>query len=289
MHLHHKTRGSGLILLGAVLWGTTGTAQALAPESASSLAIGAVRITIGGLVLLLQAFFRGAFRQRSSWPKLPTFLAAVSMAAYQPCFFAGVSKTGVAIGTVVAIGSSPVLTGILGILFFKERPGWKWLFATVLAVWGCVLLFTATNQVSINISGIIMALCAGLAYASYVLFSKQVLEQHPPEAVTAVIFCIGTVILSPLLFTQKLTWLLVPEGLAAALHLGIITTAVAYSLFSRGLTIIPVANAVTLTLAEPLTAAILGVTLLGEQLTRPAFWGIALLFAGLAIVSLEKR
>ena len=37
-----------LILLAAILWGTTGTTQALAPDTAHPIAIGATRLAVGG-------------------------------------------------------------------------------------------------------------------------------------------------------------------------------------------------------------------------------------------------
>ncbi|MFZ2948618.1 MAG: EamA family transporter, partial [Desulfuromonadaceae bacterium] len=60
--------GTALILLAAVLWGTTGTSQALAPPGAHPLTIGALRLAVGGGALLLLALFRsritrGCFRQ----------------------------------------------------------------------------------------------------------------------------------------------------------------------------------------------------------------------------------
>src|ERR1700685_4509757 len=39
--------------------------------------------------------------------------APVAVACYQLCFFSAVRLTGVAIGTVVAIGSAPVFTGLI--------------------------------------------------------------------------------------------------------------------------------------------------------------------------------
>ncbi len=48
-----------LILLAAVLWGTTGTTQAFAPESAHPIAIGTIRLAIGGLFLLSLVFLFG--------------------------------------------------------------------------------------------------------------------------------------------------------------------------------------------------------------------------------------
>ncbi|MFA7467062.1 MAG: EamA family transporter [Desulfotomaculaceae bacterium] len=70
---------------------------------------------------------------------------------------------------------------------------------------------------------------------------------------------------------------------------GLCLLAIAYFLFSKGLSLVPAATAVTLTLAEPLTAATLGVTVLGERLTAPAFAGIGLLLLGILILSISGK
>jgi DME family drug/metabolite transporter len=157
--------------------------------------------------------------------------------------------------------------------------------ATTLAVLGCGLLIAADGSVSGDAAGVVSALGAGVSYATYAVASKRLLEEQPPDAVTAVVFCIGAVLLSPLLLTADLIWLAQPRGLAMALHLGLIATAAAYVLFARGLIAVPVATAVTLSLAEPLTAGILGVVALGERLTTSALLGIGLLCSGLALLS----
>ena len=72
------------------------------------------------------------------------------------------------------------------------------------------------------------------------------------------------------------------------LHLGLLATALAYTLFGQGLRLTPLATAVTISLAEPLTAGILGVTLLGEKLTPLAGLGLALIFSGLLVLSVRK-
>ena len=275
-------RGQWFVLAAAVLWGTTGTAQAFAPVGAQPAAVGAV----GGVALLAFAAARGVLRRGKRWPALATAVAAGSVAAYQSCFFAGVARTGVAVGTIVAIGSASILAGVLGFLVRGERPGRRWAVATVLAVVGCGLLIVTRGSVSVDAGGVVLALGAGAAYAVYTVAGKRLLEGQPPDAVMAVVFCLGAVLLSPLLFAADLAWLGQPRGLAVALHLGLIATAAAYALFARGLRAVPVATAVTLSLAEPLTAGTLGVVLLGERLTGPAVLGIGLLFGGLALLSL---
>jgi DME family drug/metabolite transporter len=248
-----------------------------------------MRLAVGGVALLLVALARGVLRGHARWPIFATAFASGSMAAYQLFFFAGVAKTGVAVGTIVAIGSAPILAGALGLLVRGERPGSRWAVSTALAILGGSLLIAAGGSVSVHPRGVILALGAGAAYAIYTVSSKGLLQGRSPDAVTAVVFCLGAVMLSPLLFTSDLGWLAQPRGLLVSIHLGLVATAASYTLFARGLTAVPVATAVTLSLAEPLTAGTLGVVLLGERLTLLAAFGIGLLFGGLALLSFRIR
>jgi DME family drug/metabolite transporter len=211
------------------------------------------------------------------------------MAAYQPLFFAGVARTGVAVGTIVAIGSAPILAGALGYIFRKEQPGPRWIWSTLLAITGCVLIVLPKGNVHVDESGFLLALGAGLSYAAYAVASKGLLEDKSPDAVVAVVFCLSALLLFPLLLTTNLRWLIQPRGLGVALHLGLIATAAAYLLFARGLMLIPVASAVTFSLAEPLTAGMLGVIVLGEQFTPAISLGIVLVFSGLALLTINTR
>lgn len=284
-----RKRGQRFVLAAAVLWGTTGTAQAFAPDGAQPTTIGAMRLVLGGMLLVVWAVARGDLRSVRQWSLPAMAFAAGGIAIYQVFFFAAVATTGVVVGTMVAIGSAPVLAGVLGFLVRGERPRLKWIVATALAVSGCALIISTTGDVSINARGIALALGAGFAYAAYALASKRLLDEQPPDAVMAVVFSLGAILLSPLLFTADLNWLAQPRGLAVVLHLGLVTTAAAYILFARGLIAVPVATAVTLSLAEPLTASVLGVMVLGERITFPAILGIGLIFSGLALLSFESR
>lgn len=278
-------RAYGLVLLGAMLWGTTGTAQALAPKAANPIAIGATRIAIGGFALLAISLCRGSLKVDKSWPILATIIAAVSMAAYQPFFFTAISKTGVAVGTVVAIGSAPVLAGFLSLLIGEEKLEKKWYLATGLAIVGCAIILLPDSGDSISISGVLLALGAGLSYAVYTLASKRLLVKYPSDTVVAVVFSISAILLTPVFFIHDFTWLMELRGICVALHLGFFATALAYLFFAKGLKVLPVATVVTLTLAEPLTAALLGIVLVGEKITYFSLVGILLLLIGLIILS----
>jgi DME family drug/metabolite transporter len=113
---------------------------------------------------------------------------------------------------------------------------------------------------------------------------KGLLEKHAPNAVMALVVCLGAVLISPVLINCELDWLLQPRSIGVVMHLGLATMALSYWLFARGLQTVQVATAVTLSLAEPMTAATLGVVVLGEQLNAQAFIGISLIFAGLVVL-----
>lgn len=272
-----------LVLLAAILWGTTGTTQALAPENAHPIAIGAMRLAVGGLFLTLIIVIIGKFNFEN-WPIKTTIWAALSMALYQPLFFSAVSITGVAIGTVIAIGSAPILSGLIEWLYLKVRPPKVWWYSTFLSILGCLMLFGLKDTGNVDPIGILMALGAGLSFAIYTLISRKMVGNHSSLSVVAVVFTLSAILLSPLLFMFDMSWVASVRGVSVSLQLGIMATGVAYLLFAKGLTQISSSTAVTLALAEPLTAALLGVLIVGEELSSTSWGGIFLLLLGISLL-----
>ena len=91
----------------------------------------------------------------------------------------------------------------------------------------------------------------------------------------------------PVLLSADLAWLGTGRGWAVVLWLGLVATALSYVMFSHGLGATPVAAAATLTLAEPLTAAVLGMVVLDEPVRATTIVGIGLV--GLGLVALTVR
>jgi DME family drug/metabolite transporter len=274
------------VLLAAVCFGTTGTAQALGPDGIDPAAVGAARILLGGALLVAVAV---TLRRGSTlrWAKLPVLAGACGVAAYQAAFFAAVKDTGVAVGTIVALGSAPALAGALELLLHRRRPASRWMAATLAATIGVALLaLSGGASAGISLPGVLLAVVAGGAYATYTLSAKRLLDDgHAAESVMAVAFGLGAVLLAPVLFTTGAGWLATPGGLALAVFLGVVPTAVAYVLFARGLRGLAASETATLTLAEPVTAAMLGVGVLGERVTGTGALGAALVLSGLVLLA----
>jgi DME family drug/metabolite transporter len=274
------------VLLAAVLFGTTGTAQALGPDGTAPLAVGSARILVGAALLALVAR-RIAAPAAVAWDRRVLAISGVCVALYQVAFFVAVDLTGVAVGTVVAIGSGPAFAGLLARAVDGERLTRRWAGATVLAAAGVGLLVAGSGGAEVDPAGVGLALVSGLGYAGYTVGAKRLLRTgHPPEAVMAWAFGIGALVLVPVLVASAGPWLGTPGGLGLVLYLGALPTALAYVLFARGLQRLGAGETATLTLAEPLTAAALGIVVLGESPTALAAAGAALVLAGLGVLAI---
>ena len=279
-----RTRNASLILAG-ICFGTTGTAQALGPKGVSPLAVGSARLIIGAL--LLYVFHRAMRAVSSKISRQDLILGAIGVAFYQITFFSAVKSTGVAIGTVTALGSAPALTGVVAYLINRERPTKKWFVATVITSLGIVILSTAKNSASFNIRGFLLALGAGASYSLFAVVSKRALAGgvRITEAMSR-IFALAAVLSFPLLFVGDLNWIVSTKGSAMILWLGLVPTAFAYMAYAYGLEKVRASTASTLILAEPATATVLAAAVLGETINGRGWIGIIVVIVGLLYLSL---
>ncbi|MFC8015947.1 DMT family transporter [Streptomyces cinereoruber] len=283
--------GSAPILTSAVLWGTTGTASSLAPASAPSVAIGCAGLTVGGILLLLTS------RSARSLPTALTrperwllTLGAIAVAGYPVTFYPAVTRAGVAVATVIALGSAPVFAGLLAWATGQGRPTSRWTASTALAVLGCTLLVlgpTLTDDsATMDLAGAALAAGAGLSYAGYALISGRLITRgHPSSAVMGTMFGAAGVLVLPIVLLTDMHWLATTRGATVAAYLALFTVYLAYRLFGYGLRSTPVSVATSLTLAEPAVAAVLGIIVLGERLPTASWCGLATLATGLLVLT----
>ena len=304
------------VLAAAVLFGTTGTAQALGPEGTTPLAVGAVRLAIGGTGLAILAFalaHRHRVRAERAGRATPQsfralngggarlralalmVLTGVCLAIYQPLFFLGTERNGVAIGTVIALGSAPVMAGMLEWLLTRRAPSAAWMAATGLATVGVVLLgfggeASGSGGRGTDLVGLLGSLGAAASFAVIANAQRRLLDAGwDPFTVVGAMGASSAVISFLVLPFVDLSWLGTPAGLAMGLWLGLATISIAYVLFTWGLSGLTAATAATLTLGEPLTASILGITVLDERLSVLAILGLVVLAAGLALLAWGSR
>ena len=124
----------------------------------------------------------------------------------------------------------------------------------------------------------------------YTLAAKALLDRGwTATGSMGALFGTAGVVSLPVLAMTDASWLATGPGIAMALWLGLVATALAYVLFGVGLTGLAPATVSTLTLAEPLTAGLLGVVVLGETLSGGAVAGLVVLAAGIVLLATGSR
>src|SRR5262245_45701511 len=284
--------GALLIVAAAVTWGTTGATMKLvaAGSPMSPLLVGLLRVGFAAPCLWLAArWLAGPVRLPEPEDRGRVLVAGLAMGAFQACYFWGVAKTSVAVGSLIAICSAPLLITLLAALFLGERIDRLTWAALLIGITGTVLLTAGPHGLSGLPpgfgAGVMLALAAGLAYAVYAVSVKSLVHRVPPLTIAALTFSVAAVSLLPSLLFERP----VADARAWALlaYLGVVPTAAAYIIYMIGLRTMRVTVSGVLTLAEPLTATTLGVLFFGDRLGSIGAVGAVLLLS--AVLSLTTR
>jgi DME family drug/metabolite transporter len=209
-------------------------------------------------------------------------VAAFGQALYGAAFFSAVRSTGVAVGTVVALGSAPLITGAITAFFSRKAPSRSWLGTTTFAIIGMSLIVVSGKESQVTVLGVALALCAGLGYALFALGSKTILSSGvSSELAMAKVFGVASLMLAPTIFFVDYKWLLHGDAIVMVVWLGVVTLALAYWSYATGLRQLEPSQTTMITLVEPVVATLLGAVVLSERPSVLAWCGIVVVIAAL--------
>ena len=285
------------VLVAAVLWGTTGVSATFAPEVGAA-AIGAAAMGVGGLLqtaIATRAIARHAAALSLQWRWL--LLGALAVTIYPLAFYGSMRLAGVTVGTVVSIGSAPLLSAVIEMVMDGLRVSARWVIGAGLGLVGMTLLCiakisghsAASAAPSITI-GVALGLLAGLTYALYSWAARRLMQRRiPSRAAMGAIFGIGGLLLIPVLFATGAPFLASWNNAAVGIYMALVTMFLGYVCFGYGLARIAASTATTITLLEPVVAAALAAVIVGERLPAMGWVGVALIFACLVCITLPVR
>ncbi len=279
-------RATLAVALAATLFATTGTAAELGPEALSPRAAGVWRAVIGGLGLALWMWLRHRPISVQSLDWRWVLLGGTAVAVYQLSFFDAVSRTGVAVGTLVTIGTGPIVAGLIDLLVTRRSPSLRWAAGALAAIAGVALL--TLDAPDVDLAGVGLALIAGTAFPFYGLAAQRLMRRVEPDVAIGVVFGAGTVLLLPLAIGSAREAFASAASIATVGYLGVFTLSVAYILWGLGLQRLSLGVVVVVTLLEPAVASLLGVAVLGEPLTSALLAGIGLIALGVVFASTTK-
>lgn len=274
------------IAIAAVSWGVGGFVAAVLYEHSG---LGPIGVTfwryIGGILLL------AAMRPRRKAPMRMTKIRVcngLGMALYQTTYYVAIELTGVAVATVVVLGSGPVLVAVGARVFLGERLGKAGAATVAASVAGLVLLVGVDDATGVSIAGLAVALVSAAGYAGVTLLNRAVTDDPYDSALTG--FAVGTVALLPLALVEGLlpTAGGLGETVALLAFLGAVPTAFAYALFFAGLSVVRATTAAVVALLEPVAAVALGVLVLHEPLTGWSAAGAGLLLSSVLVLTIAE-
>jgi DME family drug/metabolite transporter len=277
------------LVFAGVLWGTGGLFGRLLAERTglSALAVAGYRLAVGGALLLVALLLSGRRpRGRAAWVRIGS--VAGLAAVFQASYFTAVTLTTVSLATLVTIGSAPVV-----VLLVDRAGGWAMAATAGLAVVGIVLLVGLPGgglDAGQALLGSAFAVVAGVGFAAMTLIAARPVPGLDPAVVTGPAFLIGGLaLLVPAAAGPGIAFALDPVALALLAVFAVVPTALAYTLYFRGLAQSTAAVGAVTALLEPLTAAVLSAVVLGERLGLAGTAGAVLVGAAVVLAGRQER
>ncbi|MEU8884649.1 DMT family transporter [Streptomyces hydrogenans] len=303
------------LVVAGVAWGTAGAAGSLVFRNSDMgpLALSFWRCA-GGLLLLLavpalRLLRPGRARPASASSGAPAAASVVEsrrtrliriggtglgLAVFQTAYFAAVESTGLAVGTVVTLGAGPVLIAVGARVTMGERLGLGGLAAVVGALAGLAVLVLGGGGAEVRLAGVGYAVLSAAGFAALTLLTRWLGRSGAGAAgslaSTAWTFGVSALVVLPpaaveglLPHTEDVVRLLL-----LLLYVAAIPTALAYALYFAGAAVVRAATVSVIMLLEPVSAALLAVTLLDEELTATTVLGTVLLLAAVTGLALAE-
>lgn len=289
----HPRTGLGWLVLAGVTWGTSGTLGVLlrAESGLSLLPAGGYRILVGGMLILGFVLLTGRLRlptTASAWRRV----AALGLASglYQVTFFSSIGYVGIAVTTLVTIGSTPVMVLAVEALTGRVRLTGRLALALAAALVGLVLLAGSPPEgiaLGDALIGAGLSLVAGASFAAISLLGANPDPGFDDATGTGLAFVGGgLVILAVASLFGPIGFAVTPLALVWVVALGLVPSAVAYLSYLRGLRTQSGTIGSLVALLEPVTATTLAAVVFRELLTPVAAVGAALLLAAVVLTTI---
>lgn len=277
--------GLPYLVLSGFLWGTGGVTGTLLGRVAglSAISVADYRLLVGGGIIVAFRTLSGVRwpNGRAAWTRIA--VTGLLAALFQACYFTAVALTSVSLATLVTIGGTPVIVQAVERIAGRRRGGGRQAVVTTgLALCGLGLLVGLPSGglgQAAMLASTGLALLSAAGFAALTLIGSSPVPGLDDLTVTGFGFTVGGLVLAPLAALSGISFTPGAAAIGLLILLGTGPTALAYTLYFRGLREAAPGTAALLALLEPLTAAVLAALILGDRLTLAGIAGAILLAA----------
>ncbi len=234
---------------------------------------GAVLLRTGFGAVILGAIWRPSLRGSAGEPLRDAILLGLALAAMNLSFYAAIDR--IPLGIAVTLE----FTGPFGIAVAGSRRGVDLVWVGLAA--GGILLLSPLHG-SLDALGVAFALLAGGFWAAYIVLAARVGRGFEGGRGLALAMAVATVALIPIGIAGGGDALGRPELLAVGLGVAVLSAAIPYSLELEALRRIRTATFGVLMSLEPGVAAVVGLVVLGQDLSATEAVAIAMVVAASA-------
>ncbi|HTD32426.1 MAG TPA: DMT family transporter [Candidatus Elarobacter sp.] len=280
--LRLRNRALLLVALAQLAIGAAAVFARFALVSGGPLAVSAARLTLGALPLVVLAALRGRLRVADTRAERRLLLAGALLAVHFATWIASLDFASVAISTLL-VCTTPVWTEAYGVL--RRRRADPYAAGSIAAALiGVAVVVGAPDRANTPL-GIVLALAGAVAIAAYLLIVRAIDARYDTLAVTSRTYAYAAVLLTAaaLLAHDHLP----PSGDVRAWG-GIVAMALLSQLFGHtalnaAVRVLSATFVSTMTLLEPVIAAVLAAWLFGERLGATTGIGAAIILAAIAV------
>jgi drug/metabolite transporter (DMT)-like permease len=277
-----------LLVLLSILWGGSFFFVAIAVREIPPLTLVLARVALAAMLLAAVARLLGLSLPRGLAAWRPYVVLAV-LNNLVPFSLIVYGQTRIASGLAAVLNATtPLFTLVVARILAGEPLTAARLGGVVLGVAGVGVLM-GPNAASADAAGVLGMLCvlgAALSYGLSAFWMRRLVGTPPLVSAEAQLLC-STIMLLPVAGLADRFWALPMPGattIAAVLGLAAVSTALAYIVFFRISATAGPSNVMLVTLLIPVSAAALGVLVLGERLAPHQIAGALVIASALVVI-----
>lgn len=283
------------IMIGAALWGTVGWfVKNLYVFGFTPMEVVTLRVSTTAIFMLLYMMLKSPRKLKlTSISDIKYFIGTgiVSIIFFNYCMFKAIELSTIPFATAL-LYTAPAFVMILSLFLFKESLTWIKSIALLVTLFGTCLIvgLIPLNRQTFELSSILFGLGSGIGYALYSIFSKYALKKYMSLPITTYTFIVASVTLLPFFpYDQKIHLLMNPTVLFYAFGLGLLPTALAYIIYTYGLSQTEASNASILATIEPVVATVIGIFVFHEVFSYVQMLGMVCIIGAVVLTVLRKK
>lgn len=284
-----------LVILAGICWGIIGIfTRTLSDNGFSSIQITASRCIVTAICLTIYLIVVDKNKLKIDIKDIWYFIGTGigSIVFFNICYFLTIQETTLSVAAIL-LYTAPCFVVILSAVFFKERITIQKVIALIIAFTGCVLItgILGGQPVKLTTLGLLTGIGSGVGYALYSIFGSIALKKYHTVTVTTYTFIVATLSILPFSRISHMTDIIIKSKIVIAnvLLLGIVSTLIAFLLYTKGLQNMEAGKASVMAFVEPMVATIAGILLYKEQMNIQNMLGIGLIFISVILLNVKFK